>query len=453
MPDHAPVSSQRRRTSRSHAFVWAADLALLLSLLLLWAAWILDPVRLGRASISWSAKPFLAFALTAAVAIALHRRNAKTQGIWGRTAGQRLLLILLPPMLLLGGLDLAFLAVNVPAPAPPMVIRGKDITGDVAAPADPFFRYSPELIWEFVPGAPFFGKTINSQGFVGREFTPGKPEDVVRVICIGDSCTGMGPPTYADCLHARLEAAPPTGQRWEAFNMGVHGYSSVQGLQLFRQKARSLQPDFVTIYFGWNDHWLANGPEDHERLRRSAGPLQAAIHQTLQKKRSFRGLQMLLRKGAPSGPDRPLSGQGEGVALGADAVQEALRVPPARYRQTLTRLIHEVREVGARPILITAPRSELGRHLVHIKATSDPRRAEELHDQYIAMTRAVAAETATPLLDLAGMIDPLPFPEFFTEDGIHLTLQAREWIGDRLYDRILELMSVPTSEPDEEKPR
>jgi lysophospholipase L1-like esterase len=406
-----------------------------IGLLLIWGAWIMDPLKLGRASVGWSYKPFLIFGIMGVLAILLRRTGRPFKGIWGRPLAQRFLLVLFPPALALGLLDLAFLFMDVPEPGPPMVIRGREDQSGVAQPTDAYFRYSPELIWEFVPGAPFFGKVINAQGFVGREFEPEKPKGMIRVICLGDSCTGMGPPTYADCLNERLAADPPTNHRWEAFNMGVHGYSSVQGLQLFRYKARALSPDWVTIYFGWNDHWLANGPSDAERLRKSGTVLEAAIHRTLQKKRSFRGLGMLL------GRPPEMMRNSEPADVSEPDQTEELRVPPEQYQETLALLIREIRASGAKPVLITAPMGDLGRHLVHIKATTSAERAEELHDQYVDLTRDVASKNDVPLLDLAAMIDPLPFEDFFTEDGIHLTRQAREWVGDRLYELICSLNS------------
>ena len=59
----------------------------------------------------------------------------------------------------------------------------------------------------------------------------------------------------------RLAANPPTSQPWEAFNMAVYGYSALEGLKLFQTRGQQLAADVVTIYYGWNDHWLSIGAD------------------------------------------------------------------------------------------------------------------------------------------------------------------------------------------------
>ena len=47
------------------------------------------------------------------------------------------------------------------------------------------------------------------------------------------------------------------GANTEVFNLGGLGYSSYQGLQLLRRRARDLQPDLVVIAFAMNDAKIA----------------------------------------------------------------------------------------------------------------------------------------------------------------------------------------------------
>ena len=48
-------------------------------------------------------------------------------------------------------------------------------------------------------------------------------------------------------------------------NLGVPGYSSFQGRRLFEKTGCGLDPDLVTVLFGWNDHWLMKSVPDREQ--------------------------------------------------------------------------------------------------------------------------------------------------------------------------------------------
>ncbi|MBU1909259.1 MAG: SGNH/GDSL hydrolase family protein, partial [Verrucomicrobia bacterium] len=169
---------------------------------------------------------------------------------------QRLLLAGLAAGMVLAGGEIALRGVRFSAPVQPITIVGRD--GKAKPDDDRGMIPDSELQFRFNPGAEWRGRRINALGFLGREAESNKAPGAVRVICMGDSCTAQGNPPYADFLHERLTNAPPTPQPWEAFNMAVHGYSSEQGLRLFRRQTRYLQPDYVTLYFGWNDHWRSS---------------------------------------------------------------------------------------------------------------------------------------------------------------------------------------------------
>ena len=91
----------------------------------------------------------------------------------------------------------------------------------------------PDLIWTFIPDSSVYGRHINSLGFREREVNPVKQAGVRRVICLGDSVTAQGQPGYSWYLNDLLTNAPPDGGRWEAFNMGVYGYSALPALRRF----------------------------------------------------------------------------------------------------------------------------------------------------------------------------------------------------------------------------
>src|SRR5262249_41615578 len=93
-----------------------------------------------------------------------------------------------------------------------------------------------------------------------REGTEHARSRAVRIACVGDSWTfgmngGQGE-TYPSRLIAALQPRLPS-LKVEAINFGVLGYSSFQGLQLFKTRVMAYDPDLVVIGFGMNDSEVA----------------------------------------------------------------------------------------------------------------------------------------------------------------------------------------------------
>ena len=85
-----------------------------------------------------------------------------------------------------------------------------------------------------------------------------KPNDVFRVVTLGDSLTfGFGidyENTWVSILASHLKANAPRGIRVEVINAGVISYDSALGKQLLEDRILALQPDLVLIGFGFNDY-------------------------------------------------------------------------------------------------------------------------------------------------------------------------------------------------------
>jgi lysophospholipase L1-like esterase len=136
-------------------------------------------------------------------------------------------------------------------------------------------EFDPHLFWSFKPNQMLDSKgiyrkpvIINSLGFRGREFSEKKPEGVFRIICLGDSSTfgwSVGEDeTYPYHLERFLNEKYPL-LRFEVLNLGVTGYTSRQGRELFCRKAVNYQPDMVIFAFGPNDR-LPSLKSDAEHL-------------------------------------------------------------------------------------------------------------------------------------------------------------------------------------------
>jgi lysophospholipase L1-like esterase len=238
-----------------------------------------------------------------------------------------------------------------------------------------------------------------------------KAAGVRRVICMGDSCSAQGMPTYAGLLHELLQVTPPDGNTWEAFNTAVHGYSVLQGLHLFELRVRHFQPDIVTIFYGWNDHWLNETP-DAQRLALTASPFARAMQNAIHRKR----ISALLQR------EQPESGA------------KIIRVPPADYERGLRDLIRDIRSAGAKPLVLTAPRAHtLTSLLVHNGQAVSVDEAIRLHDEYVELTRRVAEAEGASLLDLAATFAGSENAALFSRDGIHFENAGRRRIAELIH--------------------
>jgi hypothetical protein len=110
---------------------------------------------------------------------------------------------------------------------------------------------NPAKGYEPRPGA----AGLNIAGFRGPEIAIERSPGVGRVAVIGDSVAwGLGvtpDQTYAALLPSRLEAL--TGQAWEAYDMGVPGYGTVQIVEHFRERGLAYDPDVVVYGYWFND--------------------------------------------------------------------------------------------------------------------------------------------------------------------------------------------------------
>jgi len=394
------------------------DLLFLATLLVIPAAWLLNPLLVCfgpmHLTVHWGWKPVLApLALILGRVFLKRWRGGRglgpVRGLWETAGFKKLTLALISTYLLFAVVENLLAWTHFDAELPPIVFQGQNNAGGVDVPET---TPDAELLYRFTPGTYFQGRLINSLGFREREVDPKKKPGALRVICMGDSVTGQGRPGYSQYLHDRLTNNPPTSQSWEAFNIGVHGYSTLQGLRQFQKMGRLLEPDIVTVFFGWNDHWL-NVEGDRQKMGLEMRPVAGRIFEVLRKKRFFRFFIWALS------PVQHLSRREKG----ADRV---LRVPPEEYRSTLKAFVKEIRGSGAIPVLITAPRRSLTDEVIRKEYIRSIDEGNRIHDQYVEITRAVARNTQAELLDLAILLTGKECDAYFARDGIHFDSYANE---------------------------
>lgn len=277
---------------------------------------------------------------------------------------------------------------------------------EVGAPA---MQRDPDLFWKPVPG--WLGH--NSRGIHGPEFDVPKPPGLFRIVCLGDSCTHFGPDSYPTHVQAALSSRD--SQKIEVINAGVAGYSSHQGLARLNFEVAQWQPDLVTVYFGWNDHWLSRGVSDRDQ--------QPRLHEVHHLLSQYRTYQLLL------------------------AIRHAVirhrastyRVPLSDYADNLRRIKRKCDELHAQTMFITAPHAlDLGipEHLTAGGEVKDAGGLIALHGQYNDVVRQVAAEMDVPLVDLDREFDAKDKASLFIEDHIHLSQAGRMLAGRLIAEQI-----------------
>src|SRR5215470_9799403 len=96
----------------------------------------------------------------------------------------------------------------------------------------------------------------NSLGMRDEEAAPRKAPGTFRVLALGDSCTYGSGVLVGDCYPNRLEARLNFARQKrvnEVLNAGCPGYTLYQGLTYLERDGFDLQPDLVTLAFGFND--------------------------------------------------------------------------------------------------------------------------------------------------------------------------------------------------------
>ncbi|HYY41864.1 MAG TPA: SGNH/GDSL hydrolase family protein [Pyrinomonadaceae bacterium] len=255
-----------------------------------------------------------------------------------------------------------------------------------------FWRLQPNLdkaVWDFTVVSTN-GQGLRHEGDIGR-----KQAGALRVVCLGDSVTfgyrvpvvfPQHPEAYAPdwlpypmLLERRLRAANP-GRQIEVIALAVPGYTSYQGLLWLRRDIAALQPDVVTVCFGWNDINLRARPDSvampaswaHVFYRRLLGYSQALTHAALWLQR---------RKAERNAPAPPAA--------------NIPRVPQAEFVNNMLEIAHLAGAHGATALII-AP--------VYRDAVTNPPEAARIRAHRDAL-RAAAQANGVPYLEIQALTE------------------------------------------------
>lgn len=221
---------------------------------------------------------------------------------------------------------------------------------------------------------------------------------------LGDSCTDFG--RYPDLLLRELARRRP-GTRWTGVNLGTAGWSTFQGLRQLERDVLPLRPRILTLYYGWNDHWIGFGLPDEDVAR-------------------------LLRETGSGWQDLRLVQLGQKAWIGAHRSDDSRRVPLPEFRRNLHEMVRRARGAGIEPVLITAPTSHRrGREPRFLQGRWLKRLDDlvPLHQRYVEAVREEGRQDGVLVCDLARDFATLGGARrgaLFLKDGIHLNARGSQ---------------------------
>jgi lysophospholipase L1-like esterase len=285
----------------------------------------------------------------------------------------------------------------------------------------------PILQFRLDPSLKIRGEPLNSRGFRDREFER-KRDGVLRMLALGDSCTfgqiggkhlGYVDQPYPLRLQRVIERRLGPG-RVEVLNAGIPGYNSRHGVLLLQTKLRDLQPDIVTVRYGWNDHFLSaagEGVNFYEEPRTTSGRwlegllLRTQIYPFVRRL----GLELVALR-------TPVKDQQASAWL--ERATWVPTIPRDDYERNLGRIVDIARSRGAEVWLLTSPRnpapSQMAVDKVSVLNKIPFDDLMKIHDQYNDVVRRVAQERGVLLVDMDEIYRRhADEPLFSPDDAVH----------------------------------
>ena len=266
---------------------------------------------------------------------------------------------------------------------------------------------------------PNFGKA-NADGYQGTRLPVERTPGLKRILFLGDSCTNSGLDHYPEKVIEKLENK--YGIKAEALIAGVGGYTTFQGA-LYFEESLEYSPDVVVAYFGWNDHWLAQGGVPDNEFK-GFSTFNLTTDATIGKLRTYQLIHYLVYP--------PME---FGYATGYEKVMQLLRVPPEYYSANIVRMIGLAAGNNSDIYFVAAP---MGPHVIERKRDfllPSPL-IPVAHNRYIGILKKTVAE-----FDNAHVVDfsDITFDRrIMMEDGIHPNEAGNDIIAERLAEMLYE---------------
>ena len=307
------------------------------------------------------------------------------------STGRRILFASIP-LLFLVGLAEIFVRVTHVAESCPNRFSGTE-----------FWTCDPILQFKLSPDLDVLGRRLSRDGFRTHEFdaqalrgSTGFSRSAIRApsACSCAGSFGYVRNPYPLALEKLLADRVGPG-RFEVLNAGVPGYNSYHGLMLLRGKLRGLDPDLITVRYGWNDHFLSEYPPE-------PGPL-PGVRRARWRSRS-RIWRCAPRSTRSRGASRSRCARGAGRAPTRCARRSRARrsgLPRSRCRITSTTCAassrsgtRAARRSGCSPRRTIRRPSEAARNFIAFNNKISYEEMIAIHEQYNDATRRWAASWA-----------------------------------------------------------
>jgi lysophospholipase L1-like esterase len=283
----------------------------------------------------------------------------------------------------------------------------------------------------------------NARGFNAREVPYEKASGIFRIVTLGDSSTfGWGVDTeaiYPHLLERMLRARHP-GARIEVINLGVCGYSSLQGLILLRREALNYNPDVVILSYGSNDFSRVPEPFD-EVLERNSG-WSGAVRAALQHSRAYQVYAGYLLGLSRKPPPAPASAPGETGSASEAPAAGVYNVGPEKSRANMIEMVKVARGHGVEPLFVSncVPREMSEPIREAAQETQVPILLSEQLFERALQEDAPARRFGDQLLQYKGLYGPLadkfPWLAVYLTDKCHPNIIGHEIIAEALVPMI-----------------
>ena len=271
----------------------------------------------------------------------------------------------------------------------------------------------------------------NSLGMRGPEMPRPWPEEDLRVVALGDSCTFGKGVDEADCFPRKLEALlrERVGGRRGAVvaNLGVNGFGPHQYEFLFRARGRALVPDIVIVGCNINDFPNPVKAVDHA-VYQGRGNLRAMLPTGMRELAGKLALGRFLRHAYYQWNRDRFNARSDELAARARPPEGEQRVLLEERLGCLRKLVAGGGAAGAEPLLFIFPYEA---QVVGETYDSSP----------IDVVRELAAEVDAPFVDMIATFRAEAArrpgePLFLFGDRYHPSARGYRLVAENLFEAI-----------------
>ncbi|MFQ5702076.1 MAG: SGNH/GDSL hydrolase family protein [Acidobacteriota bacterium] len=274
----------------------------------------------------------------------------------------------------------------------------------------------------------------NAHGFNTPDVPFRKPHGVFRIVALGDSSTfgwGVDPQrNYPFLLEVELKRRYPEA-KIEVVNLGVCGYTSLQGRVLLEREALRYDPDVVILSYGSND--FSRVPVAFDELYERNLGWMGALQSVMQHSRAYQVYASFLAGAAKRTSNRRVRGNADAEPRGV------LNVGPEKSVANMMEMVRIAREHDIDPVFVTnCVRGSLGGP-IHAAATRTGvpiLNTENLLEASIAEVLGPGRfqETFKRYRDLYGdaLVERFPWLAVYLGDHCHPNIIGHQLIAEAL---------------------